>query len=150
MSGSDGRAAGAAVACCSPRAFVTEMTANFGATASSKVRLTWAGDDGEGAAGLGVGAQEGRVRPRRLRQREGKRRDGPNGEPRSAHPEGHVSGLRPATRPIAPSSTPTAPTTSAATTSSVLGPPLSDEPSTTGLGVSDDSGPFQSTTVPSE
>ncbi len=102
-----------------------------------------------GAAGLGVGAQECRVRPGRLRQRERARRDG-EGEARPAHPGGHVSGLRPATSPIAPSRTPTAPTTSAAMTSSVLGPPLSDDPSTTGLGVSADSGPFQSTTVPSE
>ncbi len=102
-----------------------------------------------GAAGLGVGAQERGVRPRRLRQRERACRDG-EGEPCPAHPAAHVSGLRPAARPIAPSRTPTAPITSAAMTSSVLAPPPSDDPSTTGLGVSDDSGPFQSTTVPSE
>ena len=62
----------------------------------------------------------------------------------------HASGRPLVMSATIPSSTPTAPTISAITASVELEPPKDDTPSTTGAGVSELSGPVQSTTFPFE
>ena len=68
-----------------------------------------------------------------------------------AHAAGHATGRRPTKMPpIATSSAATASTRATIVRVSVELPPRSDTPCTTGAGVSEPSGPDQSTTVPSE
>src|SRR5512140_2952846 len=88
------------------------------------------------------------MRPSRGRQRQGRchRREGDDDD--ASHATGRVPRVASAT---APSRTPIPPTTSAMIESVELPPPPSDEfASILGAGVSDDSGPLQSTTEPSE
>src|SRR5439155_15879029 len=94
-------------------------------------------------------AQQCRVCPRRSRQDERDRRH--KGDRASSPPETHASDLFPESRPTAPS-TRAAPATINATIARVELPPPPIEllASSRGAGVSDDSGPDQSTTSPSE
>ena len=95
--------------------------------------------------------QESRVRPRRGRQRQRRRGRGEGNQDGALHARGRLPRDTDAASAAPASRTPTTPTTSATMASVELPPPPRDDfASITGAGVSEDSGPDQSTTEPSE